>query len=210
MIKVYLGGEGANELGTRGQRPPGNDPGVIETLLRRVRPDGWRVEGAIVWKAIRKYQAGAAAHYPTHGETYNVLRLLLLAYEQDCEMVVFVRDVDGDDGRQDVAIQPLQSPAARRFAHERGYQLAAVGCMATPNLEGWILCLLGRNGTDDLSPKRAQRDLEAAGVPAKSTHHFVEIARTRPLPANACSLDRWLSAARAAFQQLIDGTSHDT
>jgi len=210
MIKVFLGGEGANELGTRGQRPPGDDPGVIETLLRRVRPDGWRVEGAIEWKAIRKYQAGAAARYPTHGETYNVLRLLLLAYEQACEMVVFVRDVDQDDEREDVAMRPLQSSTACRFADEYGYALAAVGGMATPNLEGWILCLLGRNGTDDLSPKRAQRELEDAGVPAKSTHHLVQIAQARPLPANACSLDHWISAARAAFQRLIEGTSHDS
>ena len=121
MIKVFLGGEGANELGTRGQRPPGDDPGVIETLLRRVRPDGWRVEGAIVWKEIRKYQAGAAAHYPAHGETYNVLRLLLLAYERDCKMVVFLRDVDGDEGRQDVTNQSLQSPAARQFVARRSW-----------------------------------------------------------------------------------------
>lgn len=209
MIKVFLGGEGANELGTRGQRPPGDDPGVIETLLRRVRPDGWCVAGAIEWKAIRKYQAGAAARYPRQGEIYNILRLLLLAYEQACAMVVFVRDVDRDEERQDTAIRTLRSPAARRFADDHGYELAAVSGMATPNLEGWMLCLLGRRRTDDLSPKRAQRDLEAEGVPAKSTHHFVEIARTRPLPADAGSLSSWLSDASAAFQRLIDGTSHD-
>lgn len=35
MLKVFLGGEGNNELGTRWHVPMGDEPGLVETLLRR-------------------------------------------------------------------------------------------------------------------------------------------------------------------------------
>lgn len=50
MLKVFLGGEGSNELGTRWYVPMGDELGVVEALLRRIRPGGWRVAAALPWK----------------------------------------------------------------------------------------------------------------------------------------------------------------
>jgi hypothetical protein len=52
VIRVILAGEGKNELGSfaveapfRGDTP---EPGVVEALLRQIRPDGWQVVDANV------------------------------------------------------------------------------------------------------------------------------------------------------------------
>ncbi len=67
MIRVFLAGEGPNELGAFGKEEsfqPSNDkerrqsPGVLEALLRHVQEDGWEVTGGIRWKDIRKLQVG--------------------------------------------------------------------------------------------------------------------------------------------------------
>jgi hypothetical protein len=54
VIRIILAGEGKNELGGfaveaafRDEEP---EPGVLETLLRQVRPEGFRVVYAILWK----------------------------------------------------------------------------------------------------------------------------------------------------------------
>jgi len=157
MIKVFLGGEGNNDLGSRWYRPMGGQPGVVETLLRRVRPDGWRVAGAQDWKSIRKYRAGAARTRPDHEDTRNVLGLVLHAYEEACEMLAFVRDDDGDELREPAILQALETIATLGFADEYRYELAVVGGVARPTLEGWILCLLGvsGHGCDDASAYRS-------------------------------------------------------
>jgi len=43
-VKVWLGGEGPCELGTRADG--GEEPGVIEALLVRLEPSGWGIDGA--------------------------------------------------------------------------------------------------------------------------------------------------------------------
>lgn len=116
MIKVFLGGEGSNELGTRWHRPMGDQPGVVEALLRRVRADGWCVGGARLWKTIRKYQAGVARGAPNHGDARNVLGLVLHAYEAACELLVFVRDDDGDPDRDPAIAATLDAVATYGFA----------------------------------------------------------------------------------------------
>jgi len=100
MLKVFLGGEGNNDIGTRWYRPMGGLPGVIEVLLRKVRATGWHVAGARSWQSIRKYRAGGALGKANHGDARNVLGLVLHAYEDACEMLAFVRDHDGDDLRE--------------------------------------------------------------------------------------------------------------
>lgn len=56
-VKVFLGGEGPNELGGRVKesmyRDPSPEPGVLEALLRQINP-GFTVTGALVWKRITK------------------------------------------------------------------------------------------------------------------------------------------------------------
>ena len=58
--RVFLAGEGSDEIGTLAYREPyrGSPPyGVLEALLRRVHPSGWEVVGGIAWKHIRHYRA---------------------------------------------------------------------------------------------------------------------------------------------------------
>src|SRR3954470_6460776 len=146
MIKVFLGGEGANDIGTRSEQPMGDGPGVSEVLLRRLRrlrPTGWQVDGAMTWSAIRKYRAGVAANNAAHADVRNVLGLMLQACERGCEMLAFLRDADGE---------PLRAQAIEALLDDLpdlgyGYPLTVVGGVPRPKLEGWILCLLGVHGS---------------------------------------------------------------
>src|SRR5690606_2728215 len=75
--RVFLGGEGPNELGSLARdpsyQPADPEPGVLETLLRSVERDGWEVAGAVTWKRIVKYKAKG----PMNAEKRNVLGLAL-------------------------------------------------------------------------------------------------------------------------------------
>jgi hypothetical protein len=205
MLKVFLGGEGKNDIGTRCNRPMGDQPGVVEALLRRVRASGWHVAGARSWRLIRKYQAGAARKRADHDDVHNVLGLVLEAYENACEMLVFVRDRDRDELREQAILRVLETIGTFGFAEEYRYELAIVGGVAKPKLEGWILCLLGVSGTDGMTVARVDRELASLPVVAKSTEHYVAIAESAELPSGAGSLPEWLALARESFGVLIDG-----
>jgi hypothetical protein len=118
MLKVFLGGEGNNDIGTRWYRPMGDTVGVVETLLRRVRASGWHVAGALPWNSLRKYRAGVAMDHANHADARNVLGLVLHAYEDACEMLVFVRDEDGDEHREQAIRHVLEAIASYGFALE--------------------------------------------------------------------------------------------
>ena len=201
-VKVFLGGEGKNDIGTRSQTPMGEQPGVVEVLLRRLRPHGWHVQGAIEWKAIRKYQAGAAKRRADHGDERNVRALVELAYEDACEMLVFVRDVDNE---------PLRETALRRVLadldfSDRPYTLAVAGGIAKPTLEAWLLHLRGVASTDALTRAGAERKLAELGIALKASADYLAIAEAcDSLPTGAGSLCEWLDRARTLFAQLIDG-----
>lgn len=205
MIKVFLGGEGSNEIGTRGARPMGDTPGVVEVLLRRVQPTGWTVVGARPWKSIRKYRAGAARH-ADHADIHNVLGLVLEAYEHACELLAFFRDGEGDERRAQAIQRTLADIDTHGFAAEYRYQLAIVGGVPLPCLEGWILCLLGFPRTDEMTSARAEAELATAQITLKSTEQYVAIAETRALSTGQGSLSAWLSHARSAFR-LIHGVA---
>lgn len=84
-IKVWLGGEGNCELGTRADG--GDSVGVVEALLRKLEPLGWHVEGATKWQHIRKFRVGAAIRRSGHGDTRNARALALIAFEAGCEVL---------------------------------------------------------------------------------------------------------------------------
>jgi hypothetical protein len=205
MLKVFLGGEGNNDIGTRWYRPMGDQPGVIEVLLRKVRATGWHVAGARSWQSIRKYRAGGALGKAQHADAHNVLGLVLHAYEDACEMLAFVRDHDGDALRGHTIRDILDGIADFGFAEEYRYELAIVGGVPRPKLEGWMLCLLGVTGTDDMSRARVDRELAAAQVELKSTDQYVAVAEACVLPTGDGSLRSWLARADATFRRLIDG-----
>jgi hypothetical protein len=192
MLKVFLGGEGQNELGTRGQSPPGDDAGVLETLLRRVRPLGWQVDGAQPWRSIRKYRAGRGGE---HNDAHNVRGLALLAYERACELLAFVRDADGDPLREQAIADAVSTIPELRFAEGFGYELAIVAGVARPNLEAWILCLRGRANTDAMSVSNIKRGLTDEGLELKATADYVAQAEKCSLPVGEGSLADWLRRA---------------
>jgi len=91
------------------------------------------------------------------------------------------------------------------FADEYHYELAVVGGVARPKLEGWILWLLGVTGTDAMTPARVDRELATTEIEAKSTAQYVAIAETGALPSGEGSVPDWLAHAKATIGRLIDG-----
>lgn len=194
-VKVFLCGEGPNELGSRfGHLSYQNDdrPGVIHTLLARVQPTGWEVGGAREWKSIRKFRVGKAAHE----DTRNVQAAALGAREAGCDVLAFARDRDRDLARQ----QAIDDGIALVTAPD------VIGGVAVPTLEGWILALLGKRRTEDLSSKRAEESLADSGVPRKdgaAMVRVVEEADLEAIPEDAASLRKWLARARDVLPPLI-------
>jgi hypothetical protein len=196
-VKVFLSGEGRNELGSRSGDPvyqSDEEPGVLHALLTRVRASGWEVGGACNWRKIRKYRASAAPHEDTH----NVLGIALDATEAGCEVLAFSRDVDNDSARQQ-AVDDGLALIPQTFADAPG----VIGGVAVPKLEGWILALLGVRGTEALSPKRAEQDLAVKSAARKKDGRamvrIVEDADLARIPPDAASLHTWLDRARAVL-----------
>jgi hypothetical protein len=191
-VRVFLSGEGSNELGSRvGHASFQSDdrPGVLHTLLARVQATGWEVGGARTWKRIRKYRAGKT----DHEDTRNVLGVALDAKEAGCEVLAFSRDADRDPGRAQAVEEGIaRVPATFTSARE------VIGGVAVPTLEGWILALLETRGTEALSPKRAEEALAAKGVARKdgaAMVRSVEEADLAKTPGDAQSLRLWLKRA---------------
>jgi hypothetical protein len=71
MIRVLIAGEGPNEIGTHFDRSQDPRPildetviGVIEALLLKIRPGGWKTHGTMQWKAVPKLRPNS----PGEGE----------------------------------------------------------------------------------------------------------------------------------------------
>lgn len=192
---VWLGSEGRNELGGWDGHPvyQNDQPGVIETLLRGVRGEGWQVVEATKWSRIRKLQAGKART----AEQKNVLALALDAREAKCQVLAFVRDADGDADR----IRDIDE--AIGVARARFPNLQIVGGTAVNVLEAWVLAAKGHSKTESLGKVAAQTRLKEAGLAPKDTVAMVSAAanvRLATLPADAASLRAWLRQADEALK----------
>jgi hypothetical protein len=175
--------------------------GVVQALLVRAKADGWRVVGATTWKSIVKYRARG----PSPNEERNVLGLVLLAQRANADVVAFVRDSDGDDDRTSI-IETALRKAADLFPNVR-----AIGGVAVPVLEAWVLALKGERRTEVLSKAAAQARLEALGVEPKHTAQMVEVALAADLdqlPEDATRLHDWLSKARTTLHACAADIAH--
>jgi len=201
-VKVWLGGEGPCELGTR--TDGGDEPGVIEALLLRVEPKGWIVEGAQRWKYIRKYRAGHAARGGrNHEDLHNVLGLALKAKDVGCKVLAFTRDVDADDRRADAIARGIA------LAGELFPALVIVGGVACPAIEGWMLALLGVRDSDAMSRVRTLELLRDREIEKKNADAYVEIVNAADLahlPVGCGSLTDWLSTARTQLGRVLRGS----
>jgi hypothetical protein len=199
LIRVIIAGEGANEVGGFVKEEAFRDgeprPGVVEALLRQVRPDGWKVVDAILWKKIPKLQVGIGKK----GEEHNVYRAFHHAKKRGCDVFAFTRDRDKAkfahrDGDIERAIEVLQK--------DSGAQPAIVGGVAIEKLESWLTALAGMHGSEAL--RRPEEVLSGFGIEEKNTSAMVRFVEERGLgeiPADAGSLRRWLARAREALGQ---------
>lgn len=186
-MKIWLGGEGPTELGGWFSEPPYRDPakiGVLEALLRRIRKDGWSIEGATRWTKIRKFKAGDHRSK----EQRNVLGLVLQAKEAGCDAVAFTRDRDRDPERE-ASINEAISEA------NDAAEIEIIGGVAVEEIEGWILALKGQRKSEAHSdPKRELTDTDR-----EEFVDTIESADFSKIPDDACSLEAWLERAEKAF-----------
>lgn len=196
MTKVFLCGEGPNELGSRfGHLAYQNDknPGVLHRMLEHVRPSGWEVGGARTWKNIRKYKVQGARHADAH----NVLGAALDAKEHGCHVLAFSRDVDNDKERWG-AIELGIEHVSKEFTSPP----AIVGAAAVPALEGWLLAMMGVPKTEEMSRAKAAQLLTEKGIAPKNSPamaEFVEKHGLRNIPPDARSLQSWVGRAQMAL-----------
>jgi hypothetical protein len=208
VVKVWIAGEGNNELG-RHDGYGGRQRGVLEALLVRVCPSGWGCVEKMQWNTIQKFRAGGARLAgPNHGDYLNVLGLVLTAYEEACDVVVFSRDVDSDPDREEAVVAALGWIRSRS-----GWLIEVVGGVAKPAIEGWILALRAVPDTDSMSRRRALERLLEHEIDFRSTDRYVDIveqvALGEPqhfgLPSGAESLRSWLATAHEILNRLVHG-----
>ncbi len=198
MIRVILAGEGRNELGGFATEAPfrKDDPeaGVIEALLRQVRPDGWRVIDAIPWKKAPKLQVGIAGK----GEALNVQRAYHHAKKRGCDILAFTRD------RDDAKFAHRESDIERAIASitETNEGPALVGGVAIEKIESWVAAIAGATQSEKL--RRPEEKLNALGIHNKDTAGMVRVVEEHGLssiPDDAQSLRRWLERAEKALNR---------
>lgn len=206
-LKVMLVGEGKNELGNWVHAAPYRaardvrdrslpaEPGVLETLLRRVVPTGWVVVAAKTWMSLVHLKPRPAGD----GDARNLAAVLLHAKEQKCDVVVFSRDRDGakNRARQD-AIEALVDDSVTSDG-----VVKVVGAVAVETLEAWVLAFAGdakceshTSPSDVLCALRdvAPKDTSAmAAIVADDVHDLDDAIARSP------SLARWVSHARRVF-----------
>lgn len=194
MIEFFLAGEGASELGSRSGDPryhSDESDGVLQALLRAVRPEGWRVVGAIDWQRIRKLRVNA----PGKGDARNVRAAHLHAAESGADVLAFVRDRDRDEDRGrdiDAAVAALE-----------GQKPATVGGVAIESIEGWLLAIAGRTHSEAV--RHPEKETPALGLPTKRGPDYaahIEKHGLRLVPKDAASLNKWLECAKQALGEV--------
>lgn len=204
-LKVMLVGEGANELGdwikvgpyrvARGVRDKAlpSKPGVLETLLRKVAPDGWEIVDALPWSSLVKL----TQRQPGGGDAKNLKAVLLHARERRHDVVVFSRDRDGAKNRtREAAIEAVIEEAPDTYP-----ALRIVGAVAVETLEAWVLASAGDRHSETYADP-AQELSVRFNVPAKNTEAMVDVVHRADLSvarANSRSLDVWLRRAEGVF-----------
>jgi hypothetical protein len=203
MMRVLIAGEGPDELGplppaefVEGGRPSGG--GAIEALLAKVRPTGWQVTAAMVWKDVRKLKPNAAGD----GDAKTIAGLALHAKERGCHALVFLRDRDGSQARERVIRDAIAKES------QRGTRIA--GGVPIEVLECWLLALKGEtNAHTDANPVTS---LEARyGVRRKHVSAMVQLIRTSRIlatPPDATSLWQWLRRVATALRVTIPREWH--
>lgn len=198
MIRVIVAGEGKNELGgfavARAFRGDDPAPGVVEALLRQIRPEGWKVVDVILWKDIPKLQVGIGKR----GEEHNVHRAVHHARKRGCEILAFTRDRDkAKFAHREADIEQ----ALEALKRDAGAGPRVIGGIAIEKLESWLAAVAGKHGSEAL--RRPEEILADLGIEEKDTAAMVRLVEETGLgaiPSDAHSLLRWLDRAREALE----------
>ena len=165
------------------------EPGVIETLLKKARPGGWRVREATQWRHIVKLRPGKFRA----PETRNVLGAALHASEAGCAVLAFSRDRDGDVSREEAIAEGI-AQAQRDFPEVR-----VVGGLAIEQIESWVLAAGGRTRTESITDAKAAAEQALGDARLETLLRELEKADIANLPEDASSLRAWLVVAAAAI-----------
>ena len=191
-MKVFLAGEGRHELGDwvhpEQYREKPAVVGLVEALLLRLECRGWKVIGAIKWQKIVKLRPG---QFRTQ-EMRNVRGAALHAQEAGADLLVFVRDRDGQGERED----EIKGAIDELSVDDGAVRIA--GGVAAQQIEAWILALRGQLRTESINDSKSA--LKASGV--SNLSEMVSIVRAAVLaerPGDAVSLSRWLTAAKSVL-----------
>lgn len=198
MIRVILAGEGTNELGGYASEPAyrADKPvaGVLETLLRQVRPDGWQVVDAVPWKKTPKLQVGIGGK----GEELNVQRAYHHAKKRGCDVFAFSRDRD----HPKFAHREHEIEKAIESIVQANDGPAIVGGIAIEKIEAWILAIAGVLHSENVRyPEEKLLELEVRAKHTADMTQVIEQLGLKRLPEDAQSLRQWLGRAERALNQ---------
>lgn len=162
-LKVFLVGEGPNDIGRWGD-------GVIGALARRQVEAGWHVEDGCAWKKLSVFKVGGGLDIDE--KRFGIAQQSMR--EADCDVLLYARDVDGDEERKRLL-------ASLRDAHPE-VALAVVD----PCVEGWLLELRGerkKHGWTKTASQKTLGELTTAEMESivaswnRSTEHLSEDLR---------------------------------
>ncbi len=201
MMRVFLGGEGVDELGRFAHAPAyavqavrrrevSKEPGILEALVERLKKHPVELVGGLTWHRIPK---GRRAVGIGPAEVRNVVGLVTDAQDEGCDAVVFVRDRDCDEQRA------ADIEAGIRIAQERFPDVRIVGGSAVEEIEAWLLAMLGEHNSEShRHPKEVLRDRRGIANRLDKTR-VVEEARLDQLPDDAASLRQWINRFTSAM-----------
>lgn len=197
--RVFLAGEGPSEIGNAdapAQYSSEAREGVLHALLCRTIGSGFHIVGARKWKDIRKLQIRSTRTSGTN-EADTVEKICVHAIEANANLIVFVRDRDGQPGRE-ADITAGLAAARIKFASELA-RCHLVGGVATEAVEAWVLAIQGDTRCER---HRDPKGLIRAGQMNHVDYLVSEIAkpaRINPPPA-AKSLHAFLQQLRGAAE----------
>ena len=136
-LKVFICGEGPSDIGRWARQPEYREQydshGLIGAIARKVADGEWEICDGLVHKNVPAYRANRIGD---SGEVRKLFGAIEMAREAGCDVLLFARDIDGQQDR---------SAELRRAAVDleaRGNNITAVA-LVDPCIEGWALELLG-------------------------------------------------------------------
>jgi hypothetical protein len=191
MKRVFLAGEGTNEIGSWGRHPSYRhtaETGALEALLKKSVETGWEICGGLFWKEIRKFRAGDHRS----AETRNVLGAALRAREAGADALIFSRDRDRVPTRER-DIEDGVGAASKEIG------IGIAGGTAIEDLDAWVLACLGITNSEE--NRNAKQTLERERGIATTSAKVVAIEQVdlSALPADAGSLRQWIDRVRAVL-----------